>query len=220
MNIMKVIRKGAKNSRVQFADGTISLVPTSSLKNEVTEEDFLLRLKKLYSESNKKYFSGLLPCIKISLNNRTSTIGFFRRPRYFGAAADRTEIQFARGLEDMPDNAIEDTVLHEMIHAYQYFVLHVNDAHGKSFLLKAAEINRDGHNVQTRFDECSYFNSTEFYIIHTKCGSSSENLKFSVVPPKNKSSNQKVYKMPLSLRERCRGFKGTMELISLYGKEI
>ena len=98
-----------------------------------------------FDRFNELIFSGKLPKIPVALSNAASYVGlctFKTRRRLFG----RTEhydfkLRFSKRF-DLPENEVEDTVIHEMIH-YYIRLNNIKDtsAHGKVFRQMMEQIN-------------------------------------------------------------------------------
>lgn len=97
---------------------------------------------------NEQCFGGKLPPVTLLVNNARSRLGVFR---HVLGREDGNCIAVSRAY-DMDKDALDDVLLHEMIHYY----LHVSGAsdptpHGPNFLAVMAEINsRFGRNISVR----------------------------------------------------------------------
>jgi len=117
-------------------------------------------LFRMWSELNDHYFAGLLPSIALLWSRRlTSSVGMFvshqgPRPRRnqdgFRPAPER-EIRLSLPLlrqavqrNEYGEQEIRSTLAHEMIHQWQFDILKRRPDHGKDFLRRMTEMNRDG----------------------------------------------------------------------------
>jgi len=102
-----------------------------------------------FDEYNARFFGGTLPPIPIKLSNAKGFLGkvtFVRRKRglFWGYRNENFTLRINARI-DLPEELINDTVLHEMIHYY----IAVNQwtdtsAHGQLFRREMARINADG----------------------------------------------------------------------------
>lgn len=129
------------------------------------------RLQALWCELNARYFRGALPPIEIIWSRRlTSSAGMFVSrggPRARGGdCADTTDerrlIRLSSPLlqrlsedAEQAEREILGTLVHEMIHQWQFDVLKRRPNHGPEFSRKMAAMNRDGLGITVchRFDE-------------------------------------------------------------------
>lgn len=98
----------------------------------------ILDMYNWFNEYNYLYFDNelIMPIFKIKKSK--SYLG-----KYFG----RKNLIIMSTYLDRTEKEFKNTFIHEMIHCWQWQVLHeVN--HGKSFKMKAKEINADGWNIQ------------------------------------------------------------------------
>lgn len=91
-----------------------------------------------FNEFNEKYFDNKLfmPNFKIK-----------KSKSYFGKCFGRQNLIIMSNYLDRTEKDFQNTFIHEMIHLWQWQILHEMN-HGKSFKKKAAEINMDGWNIK------------------------------------------------------------------------
>ncbi len=92
-------------------------------------------LKNMFIKFNNMYFDNKLKMPIIKLSNTKSYLGYCT---YVPQLIIKISTYFNRDMHD-----IETTMVHEMIHLWQYYN-NCRDGHGKSFKRKAAEINAQG----------------------------------------------------------------------------
>lgn len=100
--------------------------------------------RRMFGEFNRQMFDNALPPLKIELNNAGRSLGMFVHPRRRGTTPDPSKcaIRLSTRL-DLPQEEVENTVIHEMIHYYiWYFNIPDTSAHGSAFRRKMEEINR------------------------------------------------------------------------------
>ena len=103
-------------------------------------------IEKKFEEFNRPMFSGKLPKIPVELSDAKTFLGqcvYKKRRKPFG----KTELYDFRlrinTRVDLPEQEVEDTIIHEMIHYYiGYNRLKDDSAHGPLFLSIMNEINR------------------------------------------------------------------------------
>lgn len=109
-------------------------------------------LENKFDEYNKQFFDGQLSKVKIEFNGRIK-----RCMGYYMPTENRIAISkvFLKGIYS--DDAIWDTLVHEMIHVYQYQVLKIPGDHRSTFKAKMRQINsQSGMHIATRFDPSLY----------------------------------------------------------------
>jgi len=107
----------------------------------------VIPLLPLFHKFNKLYFDNSLvinfdPIVKVkwSDNRLKTTAGFYRRKQINGLI--NSEIVLSKPiLKYLPENDIQSTLCHEMIHAWIDRVLNINEIHGANFIKKMNEIN-------------------------------------------------------------------------------
>ena len=103
-------------------------------------------IEKKFAEFNRQMFGGKLPKISVELSDAKTFLGqcvYKKRRKLFG----RTELYDFRlrinTRVDLPENVMEDTIIHEMIHYYiGYNQLKDTSAHGTLFRQMMDDINR------------------------------------------------------------------------------
>lgn len=125
------------------------------------------QLENAFNEFNKFYFGGVLPKVIIKYCNSKGYVGLFCPPKY---KTELCTIKITKYYE-MPNQSIEETLIHEMIHLWQYINGHY-DYHGKSFKEMMNKINAIGkHNItvtdKQKYDASIYSGVNEkiWYII-------------------------------------------------------
>lgn len=105
-----------------------------------------------FEEYNERYFEGRLPSLPIKLSHAKGFLGkvtFTRRKQgLFGGYRNENFVLRINVRIDLPEELIEDTILHEMIHYY----IAVNQwrdtsAHGQLFRREMARINADSRHI-------------------------------------------------------------------------
>lgn len=112
-------------------------------------------LYERYCGFNRLIFGGVLPSVNLTVSNGARTLGCFIHPKRLRPGKKRAEVPCKiriSGRYDLEERALEDTIIHEMIH---YFVwLQAKDTeppHGPSFLKVMNDINhRFGRSVSVR----------------------------------------------------------------------
>ena len=103
-----------------------------------------------FDEYNTRFFAGTLPSLPIKLSNARTFLGkvtFVKRRKWlFGATTYENFVLRINARIDLPEELIEDTILHEMIHYY----IAVNQwrdtsAHGRLFRQQMKRINTEGN---------------------------------------------------------------------------
>lgn len=110
-------------------------------------------IKRKFDEYNRLMFGGKLPDIPIKLSNAKSFLGVcsYKKKRV-GITGKTVNYDFALRINtriDLPQNVVEDTIIHEMIHYYiAYNQIKDTSAHGELFRSMMQDINRKfGRNV-------------------------------------------------------------------------
>lgn len=100
-------------------------------------------LKEWYNAFNARYFNNELICCEIVLSKTKHALGQFCVDNSYWIPKQSIKISVYL---DRPIKEVQNTLIHEMIHQWQYMEFGKCD-HGKSFKDKAAEINADGWNI-------------------------------------------------------------------------
>lgn len=114
-------------------------------------------IKTRFDHFNRLCFNGELPAISMRMSDSLSSLGTFVHPRVRrGVAARRASdchMRISRRL-DMPEEDIDDIVVHEMIHYYIWWKgIADTSVHGKVFRQMADGINRrHGLHITVRRD--------------------------------------------------------------------
>lgn len=103
-----------------------------------------------FDEYNTRYFGGTLPPIPIKLSHARTFLGkvtFVRhRTWLFGSVRNEKFVLRINTRFDLPEELIQDTILHEMIHYYiAVNQLRDTSAHGKLFRSEMKRINTEGN---------------------------------------------------------------------------
>jgi predicted SprT family Zn-dependent metalloprotease len=99
---------------------------------------------------NQQYFGGSLPTLPIKLSHARGFLGKVtfvkRRTWLFGPYKNEKFVLRINVGIDLPEEVVQDTILHEMIH-YYIAVNQIRDtsAHGKLFRAEMARINKEGN---------------------------------------------------------------------------
>ena len=107
-------------------------------------------IQRKFQEYNALYFDGSLPEIPVRLSNAKGFLGkvSFRKERQglFGKTKNTGFVLRINTRIDLPEEVVEDTILHEMIHYYIAFhQLPDTSSHGTLFRQMMARINRQGN---------------------------------------------------------------------------
>jgi hypothetical protein len=103
-----------------------------------------------FDEYNRQYFGGQLPTLPIKLSHAKGFLGkvtFVKRRQWlFGPYRNENFVLRINVRIDLPEELVQDTILHEMIHYY----IAVNQwkdtsAHGRLFRAEMARINAAGN---------------------------------------------------------------------------
>ena len=108
-------------------------------------------IQSCFDEYNARYFGGQLPPVPIKLSNARTFLGklTFVKHRKWLVFGDWTYTDFKLRINtryDLPEELIQDTILHEMIH-YFIAVNHLRDTstHGRLFRQEMKRINTEGN---------------------------------------------------------------------------
>lgn len=99
---------------------------------------------------NRQYFGGELPTLPIKLSHAKGFLGkltFVRkRQGLFGGYRNEDFVLRINVRIDLPEEVVQDTILHEMIHYYiAVNQLRDTSTHGRLFRAEMARINADGN---------------------------------------------------------------------------
>ena len=99
---------------------------------------------------NRQYFGGTLPTLPIKLSHAKGFLGkvtFVRkRQGWFGGYKNEDFVLRINVRIDLPEELVQDTILHEMIHCYiAVNQLHDTSTHGRLFRAEMARINAEGN---------------------------------------------------------------------------
>ena len=98
---------------------------------------------------NKEFFGGVLPTLPIKLSHAKGFLGkvtFVKRRQWlFGPYRNENFVLRINVKIDLPEELVQDTILHEMIH-YYIAVNQIRDTstHGRLFRAEMARINKEG----------------------------------------------------------------------------
>ena len=109
----------------------------------------LIPLLPLFHSFNREYFESALTCgdtpllsVRWSDGRLRKTAGFYRRGPGVSGRNGREIVLSRPLLENLPQNAIESTLCHEMIHAWIDLVLRLEEGHGLNFRARMTAINK------------------------------------------------------------------------------
>lgn len=99
---------------------------------------------------NRQFFGGALPTLPIKLSHAKGFLGkvtFVRkRQGLFGGYRNEDFVLRINVRIDLPEEVVQDTILHEMIHYYiAVNQLRDSSTHGRLFRAEMARINEQGH---------------------------------------------------------------------------
>ena len=106
-------------------------------------------IQQRFDEYNELYFHGSLPPIPVRLSHAKGFLGkvTFTRKRQglFGGYKNQDFVLRINVRIDLPQEVVDDTILHEMIHYYiAVNQWHDTSAHGELFRREMTRINREG----------------------------------------------------------------------------
>ena len=113
-------------------------------------------IEEKFDEFNKLIFGGELPRIPIVLGSATRVVGAFSckvRRNFWGKKEySDLKLRFSKKF-DLPENELEDVIIHEMIHYYIHFKnLKDKSAHGPLFKNLMNQINKNfGRKISIRY---------------------------------------------------------------------
>ncbi len=106
-------------------------------------------IRTRFEEYNRLYFEESLPLLPIRYANAKGYLGRVSFKRVLQPDGTRRNTDFALYINariDLPEEVVEDTILHEMIHYYiGYHQLRDTSPHGKLFRANMERINRMGN---------------------------------------------------------------------------
>jgi hypothetical protein len=114
-------------------------------------------LRERFRELNRQYFGGELPEPQLAVSNARTLLGQFScRRQQKGIFGQYVNTNFKIKVSEFYNQSaemIDDTLLHEMIHFYGYYMnLDINGDHEDYFLSMAEDINKDGYNVKAFYE--------------------------------------------------------------------
>jgi hypothetical protein len=107
-------------------------------------------IQRRFDEYNTRFFGGQLPSLPVRLSHAKGFLGkitFTRRRKGLFAGYRNEDFVLRINVRiDLPEQVVEDTILHEMIH-YYIAVNQWNDTstHGRLFRQEMARINKEGN---------------------------------------------------------------------------
>lgn len=107
-------------------------------------------IQSRFDEFNARFFAGALPPVPIKLSNARTFLGkltFTKRRKWlFGEWTYSNFVLRINTRFDLPEQLIEDTILHEMIHYYiAVNQLRDTSTHGRLFRQEMKRINAEGN---------------------------------------------------------------------------
>lgn len=132
-------------------------------------------VKAKFDQFNRQMFAGKLPPIPIELSNAKTFLGMCSyRKRRIGNRVEKFDFRLRINTRiDLPEQEVEDTIIHEMIHYYiGYFRLADSSAHGPRFRQIMDTINtrygrhiRISHRLTTEQKEQAYDDKPRWHVI-------------------------------------------------------
>ena len=106
-------------------------------------------VKENYIKFNSLYFDNILPPINSDLIIFEITNS--KKIKSLGTSYNKKPYKIRINFRyDLPEIEFQDTLLHEMIHIWQY-IMGYKGGHGKSFKKKAKDINKYGWDISTYY---------------------------------------------------------------------
>lgn len=128
-------------------------------------------VRQKFDEFNRLCFCGSLPPIELKIGSARKMLGSFRYPLRYPSLAKRgvgeCRITISNRF-DRPQDFIEDTLIHEMIH-YWVWLQRIDDepAHGPAFRRMMKDINtRFGRNITVRTAVSEDFSNSDTHFAH------------------------------------------------------
>lgn len=94
-------------------------------------------LTEKFNEFNNTYFNGQIPMVNFTFSNTRQNLGMYMRKTH--------TIRITRYYKDITEHDVEEILIHEMVHAWQYKTNNVDrgahHSHGPRFYQKANSIN-------------------------------------------------------------------------------
>ena len=161
--IQRVLSSKSSNTEPKQTPETNPSVPVQTKSTLKIIDGFMVDTKsgfiptvsyvsKRYKEFNKKYFEDKLPIIPIRIADTKGSAGMVR---FCWRGNQVTLKEFCISQKyGYPEEVVCNTILHELIHVYQYAILNERhrgntDAHGVSFIKEMKRINAFGWKVNT-----------------------------------------------------------------------
>ena len=118
---------------------------SSDYRSLLNYSDVQKWMKYYYIVFNALYFDDILP----PTNNMIIFEPVIKKAKYLGCAYNTTPYKIRLNfIYDLIELEWKNVLLHEMVHVWQ-FVMGYSGGHGKSFKMKAKEINKYGWNITT-----------------------------------------------------------------------
>ena len=123
---------------------------------EIPHDTYIPYIEEKFDAFNKLIFGGELPRIPIVLGSATSVVGAFsyKARRNFWGKKEYFDLKLRFSKKfDLPENELEDVIIHEMIHYYIHFKnLKDKSAHGPLFKNLMNQINKTfGRKISIRY---------------------------------------------------------------------
>lgn len=110
-------------------------------------------LRERFGHFNRLCFNGLLPEVTLRISSSIRTLGSLRHPRFRNSLLDPSQIILSVSNRlDLEAAAVEDILIHEMIHLYLFWNgIADTSAHGEEFRRMMHQINvRHKRNITVR----------------------------------------------------------------------
>ena len=124
--------------------------PISNIQSQISLIPTIDYIQSCFDEYNALFFGNQLPQIPIKLSSARTFLGkvtFTRRRSWlFGPLRNENFVLRINTRFDLPEELIQDTILHEMIHYYiAVNQLHDTSTHGQLFRREMHRINSEGN---------------------------------------------------------------------------